>query len=481
MAVEIFGSTPTAVQKSACTFAAEWTRATSTAVSPRAFVDYVKGQLPTARNVDLVRTWTSLRAHISEHGEESLKEAFKNAAPLTLDEVTRFGSAANGAERLPEHKKSKTKRAPKQQALEMPLLASSSSPPSSDRSSQGSSSLSSRACEGIKQQEESSLHSFVIDNSKTVVQLFASKDKEEVAQILEKRSAEEQDAEDERAFMATYLSTPKATGCALGRGWLGSTDEATALDEDQREWLFKAIHDIYTVYKCCAFQLPLEEKESWYMTALWSFLLSFFNQNKSLIYRPGESVSKASALRKNASRTLETRRSHGHKIDGLILSRMTLLEFGGIEAARTNDGSQSTKALKDTRKLAKLLKDMHDCIISKTDDPSALHELGTYGVQISRTKMTIYRLRKVPVDGPHYQLVDLGSYMFPLMWDERGLAAVAITRLLAALVALKKAMEAMETKIAMWTVPGVRFEHEVLVETLSSPPRSSDANESSNS
>ncbi|KAG9320782.1 hypothetical protein KVV02_005056 [Mortierella alpina] len=472
MALDIFGPTPTTLQISACKFVVKWTGTTYTAVSPKAFVDFVKGQLPTTRNADIVWTWTSLRAHISEHGKDPLKEAFKNTALLTLDEVSRLWDAViatNDADQLPEQKKNKTKRASKQQALEEPSLSPSCSTPSSVRGSRSSSSLSSRACDA-----ESPLHSFVIDNVKTVIQLFAGKDREEVAQVLEDRGAEEQDTKDEQAFMARYLSTPKATGSALGRGWLGSTEEVAALDEDQREWLFKAMHDIYTVYKCCAFRLPLEEKEAWYMTALWSFLIPFFNQSKSLLYRPGEAVSEASAHRRNASRTLENRRSHGHKIDGLILSTMTQLEFGGIEAARTDDGTQSTKAHMDMRKLAKLLKDMHDCIMSKTEDPSARHELGTFGIQITRCKMTIYRLRKVPVDGPHYQLVDLGSYMFPPVWDERGLVAVAITRLLASLVALKKLMEDMDTKIAIWTIPGVRFEHEVLVQTLSSPPRSSD-------
>ncbi|KAF9574310.1 hypothetical protein EC968_006817 [Mortierella alpina] len=437
MAVDIFGSTPTALQRLACRFAAECAQTTSTSVSPIAFVDFMKRQLPTARNADLVWTWTALRSHISEHGKDPLKEAFKDAALLTLDEVTRLKDITNRAERLPEHKKNKTK--------------------------------------------ESALHSFVIDNAKTVVQLFADKDKDEVVQVLKKRDEEENDTENELAFMSIYLSTPRATGLALGRGWLGSSGEVDTLDEDLREWLFKAMHDIYTVYKCCAFRLPLEEKESYYMAAIWSFLLPFFNQGKSLTYRPGEAISEASALRKNASRTLETRRSHGHKIVGLILSTMTQLEFGGIEAARTYDGVQGTKALMDTRKLAKLLKDMHDCIISKTDDSNALQELRTFGIQISRTKVTVYSLRKVPMDGPHYQLVDLGFYMFPFIWDESGLAAVAIARLLIGLVSLKKSMEAMDAMIAKWTVPGVRFAHEVLIPTLNSPLRSSDADEPSDS
>ncbi|KAG0297039.1 hypothetical protein BGZ98_000729 [Dissophora globulifera] len=86
----------------------------------------------------------------------------------------------------------------------------------------------------------------------------------------------------------------------------------------------------------------------------------------------------------------------------------------------------SIKALMDARKITKVQKDMnmHDCIVPKTDDPNALHELETFDLQISRTKMMIYRLHKIQ------------------------LAAAAISRLLTGLVALKKSMEAMDTKIA---------------------------------
>ncbi|KAF8929935.1 hypothetical protein BGZ58_008591 [Dissophora ornata] len=369
MAANIFGPTPNLVERTACKFAAELTVATSPVLSPEAFVDFVKGQLPTARNKDLVWTWTSLRAHISEHGQDPLKVAFKNAALLTPDEVTRLWDAINDAEQEQEHKKDETKAENLQEFKGKLWTVTSGTVVDIDICSHV-----------LSLKKESSLHSLVIDNAKTVIQLFTGKDKEEVAQVLEERGDEEQDTEDEQAFVARYLSAPKATGFALSRGWLGSTEEDDALDEDQREWLFKAMHDIYTVYKCCAFRLPLEEKESWYMTTLWSFLLPFLNEGNALVYRPGEAVSEASVLRKNAARTLEIRRVYRHKIDGLISSTTMQLEFGGIEAAKTDEGAQSTKTLMDTRKLAKLLKDMHDCIVSKTDDPNALHELETFGL-----------------------------------------------------------------------------------------------------
>ncbi|KAF9973253.1 hypothetical protein BGZ73_003503 [Actinomortierella ambigua] len=477
------------------------------------------GRLPTTRSKAILRSWMTLRAHLSEHGKDSLKIAFENAPLLTLEEVTRLRTTSEEVGQEREDKSDEAtieikQRASKRQVVQQSSGLSSNTTSASKCSSQSSRSSASRAREDMRKQysdnlyafngklwtatsgtvvdmticsyvlslnKESSLHSFVIDNAETVIQLFTDKDREEVAQILELREDERHDASEEQAFFAKYLSAPRATGFALSRGWLGSPEDGSALDDDKREWLYKAMHDIYTTYKCCAFRLPLEEKESWYITALWSFLLPFFNEGNALIYRPGETMSEASALRKNASRSLETRRIHGHKIDGLISSAMTQLELGGIEAGKTDGGCQSTKTLTDTRKLAKLLKDMHDRIVRKTDDEKALHELETFGLIISRAKMTMLRLRKLRVDGPHYQLVDHGSYSFPLVWDERGLAPVAITRLLIALVTLKKAMEAMDVKVAEWTIPGARFEHKVFIQTLDSPLRSSDADGSSDS
>ncbi|KAG9073382.1 hypothetical protein KI688_001177 [Linnemannia hyalina] len=227
MAVSIFGPTPNVLERTACKFVAELKVATGPVVSPEAFVDFVRGQLPTVRNKDVVWTWTSLRAYISEHGQDPLKVAFKNAALLTLDMVTRLWDATDDAEQEPEHKEDETKQqASKRKALQQPSRSPSNSICLSDRSGRGSSSSASRARDAMQKQyegnlqafkvklwtvtsgtvvdmeirshvlslmKESSLHSFVIDNAKAVIQLFTDKDKEEVAQVLEERGGEEQD------------------------------------------------------------------------------------------------------------------------------------------------------------------------------------------------------------------------------------------------------------------------------------------------
>ncbi|KAG0235552.1 hypothetical protein BGW42_005165, partial [Actinomortierella wolfii] len=94
MAANIFGSTPNAIERITCKFVVTLAGATATIVSPEEFVKFVKGQLPTVRSTDLVRTWTSLRAHISEHDQSPLKEAFKNIALMTIHEATQLADTS---------------------------------------------------------------------------------------------------------------------------------------------------------------------------------------------------------------------------------------------------------------------------------------------------------------------------------------------------------------------------------------------------
>ncbi|KAG0241821.1 hypothetical protein BGX31_000835 [Mortierella sp. GBA43] len=120
---------------------------------------------------------------------------------------------------------------------------------------------------------------------------------------------------------------------------------------------------------------------------------------------------------------------------------------------------------------------MHDWIISKTDDPNTLHETETFGSRSTAPGSPCTGSAKPRVDGPHHQLVNHGSHVCHLVWDDRGLAAAAIAGLITGMVAMKNAMRAMDTKVATWTVPGIRFEHEVLIQTLNSLHRSSDTDE----
>lgn len=117
-----------------------------------------------------------------------------------------------------------------------------------------------------------------------------------------------------------------------------------------------------------------------------------------------------------------------------------------------------------------MLKDTHDGIVAKATD-DIRQDLATYGLQISRARVTLFSLRKR--NGRYFQLLCDGSFEFPPTWDRQGMAAESVARLQIRLIALKKDMEAMSAKIAAWTLRGNDgFDREVMVPTLASPVHS---------
>ncbi|KAG0269480.1 hypothetical protein DFQ27_003392 [Actinomortierella ambigua] len=313
--------------------------------------------------------------------------------------------------------------------------------------------------------KESPLHSFIISNVRSVTDLFSSEDKAIVAQELTRKRDGDPTTDAEAAFVSLYLSTPHNTQTALSHGWQLSSD--STLDSTTKMSLYHAMMQIYMAYQQDNMKLSTSQSESWYAITLWALLPTILRMGGRLDHQPGEVVSEASALRKNVDRDLEGRRMHGRKLDGVISCSVTGLELGAIEAAKVDVGAQGTKSLSDSRKLAKAMKDMHDRVVAKSRD-DIRDKLKTFGLLLSRNKMTVYILRRLP--GRHYQLVDDGSYTFPITWDARGLGARAIADLLVRLVLLKKEMEEMADRVVEWTQPGAGgFEKEVLVRTLTTP------------
>ncbi|KAF9968183.1 hypothetical protein BGZ65_012768, partial [Modicella reniformis] len=184
--------------------------------------------------------------------------------------------------------------------------------------------------------------------------------------LAKKDATEKTDLETAKVFLSKYVSTPAATQAALSRGWQTDLNaEQSPLDDDTRYWLYTAVVQIHRVYKQEEFRLPTWKSESWYMTKLLAFLPDLLCAGSTLVHQPGEVQSKASVLRKNADRNLWSKWVPGRKIDSLFACQKTEFELGALEATRTDAGMQTTKALSDTRKLGKLLKDMHDCIRAK--------------------------------------------------------------------------------------------------------------------
>ncbi|KAF9974729.1 hypothetical protein BGZ73_001812 [Actinomortierella ambigua] len=481
-------------------------------ISGKRFAAFLRSRQPWVRNKKIVLAWAKLKAHASSN-EGPFQQAFLDTALLTIDDIPGLAGDETEPRDLEEQtdhtEKPKAKRRRSKvtddKEGDNSTISKSGSNSSSNGSNNSNSSSSSGSTLTVKRlrrmhdeylhnfddysglpwllpsgtnvdkvihqhvqslKKESPLHSFVISNVRTVVDLFTSEDRAAVAQELARKKDGSPTTEAETAFMSQYLTTPHATQSALSYGWQSSAADS-ALDASTKMALYYAMMQIYMTYQQENLKLSTSQSESWYITMLWAFLPTIFKMGGRLDHQPGEVVSEASALRKNVDRDLESRRVHGRKLDGVVSCTVTGLELGAIEAAKADAGPQGTKSLSDSRKLAKVMKDMHDRVAAKASD-DIRDKLQTFGLLLARNKVTIYTLRRLP--GRHYQLVDDGSYTFPITWDARGLGAKAIVALLARLVVLKKEMEEMADRVVEWTQPGVGgFERDVVVRTMTTP------------
>ena len=160
-----------------------------------------------------------------------------------------------------------------------------------------------------------------------------------------------------------------------------------------------------------------------------------FDSEGQLDHQPGEVSSQSSGLRKNRGRTFDEKLFPGRKTDGLISSAVARLEICTIEAARKDNGASSTKALTDTRKMAKDMKDMNNMVRTKSVD-CVRQRLVTYGIRISAGTITFYTLRQRP--GRFYQLCMESTISFPAIWSSE--TTTTILSVLASLLAFKKEM-----------------------------------------
>ncbi|KAF9427573.1 hypothetical protein BGZ94_004632 [Podila epigama] len=480
------------------------------AFSLRSYVNYVLQHNSNARSRQLVRAWTTLQSHVTKYGPTNLQNARIDATTLTVTDATRFLKEARAAHNIPgkkngdkatirEHDLPKTEAAVSSSRHPITRLCVSNPISSNSNNSSNTSSLSVNTLNLMRERyqqnymsytgeswklpsgtvvdeairalvmdmkKESTLQSFIIDTPKVVIDLFDGVDRATVAQQLTGNGTPKKiDMELEMTFLSTYLQAPDATQKALSRGWHA---EKRPLEDGTRYWLYTSVLQLHRVYKQVGFKLPTGQSESWYMTQLMAFLPELICAGNAVSYLPGEVQSKASAQRKNADRTLSAKRVQGRKIDGLFICQKTEFEIGALEAARTDEDMQATKALSDTRKLGKLMKDMFDCIRAKASD-EVEHDLITFGIQVSRARITFFSLQKLA--GRYFYMKNDGSFALPLVWDDEPESAEVVLCVLNNAMQLKARMEEMAKKVRRWTRTGPPngFDRDVTVSTLPSP------------
>ncbi|KAI8362431.1 hypothetical protein B0O80DRAFT_524748 [Mortierella sp. GBAus27b] len=293
---------------------------------------------------------------------------------------------------------------------------------------------------------ESTLHSFIVENVRVIVDLFPESDKVEVREALEQsRGRMPSLSAEELAYLALYNKSPSEVYDDIDSGRNNATVSATGglPDKDFRVLVLHCMIQIYRTYSKNNFLLPNEQSESWYMNRLWSVFSLIFDNEIDLDYQPGQ----ASDSRRNKERRLDDRQLPGREADGLIVASETGLEICVIVAGNKDDGPRSTKALKDMRKMAKEMKDMHDLIRARATQ-NIRASLKTFGIRVSGLSITLYSLRQL--QGRFYQLSVDSTIAFPPRWN--ALTTTTILAVLAKLVAFKKELSETAAQVTNATV-----------------------------
>ncbi|KAG0308141.1 hypothetical protein BGZ98_008891 [Dissophora globulifera] len=327
---------------------------------------------------------------------------------------------------------------------------------------------------------ESSLHSFTITDSETVLKLFTSaEDKQAVSKVLKGLTDDDTIwtlSKAEEHYLSLYDKPPGELEDVLDMGCLGvmadakvnSANSGATCDLPDRSFC-SLVHglfgDLFRVYKRNKFQLPTKKSESWFRENLWATLHNVFNVPDELCYEPGEVHSQASARRKNRERESTQIKLHvGRKADGLATSATPACELLVVEAANVDNGFQGTKAMNDTLKLSKTMKDMFDYILEKIEEKTkdeaklkiARDQLITFGLRISAGSFALYTLRKL-AQGRYYVFKCEGMLAFPEVWKDDGSNTSTILMVIYTLLAMKRQLLEMAKKIMDSTKVGFKL------------------------
>ncbi|KAF9585906.1 hypothetical protein BGW38_000096 [Lunasporangiospora selenospora] len=295
---------------------------------------------------------------------------------------------------------------------------------------------------------ECSLHSFVIDNPATVLDLFPdSRDKDELKRVLIDRMGEELPAlsPSEKALLEMYTMGPaELAELFTTKTWPAVSALMTEKPSDEFQCLvYECMHQLRKVYRQERMAMPQTPHESWIVNRLWGFLADALSNPENVEFRPGEYASLASMHRRNLGRPTQARQFSGHKVDGVAIAASHKLELLVIEAAKKDEGPNTTKAMDDRMKLCKLSKDMLDFVRCKTEHNFS-KQLNTFGIQISGESARFFTLRQRY--GRFYQLCQEGTVSLPSVWT-RKVNTKSVLRVLSMVLTIRKALFSMAESV----------------------------------
>ena len=296
---------------------------------------------------------------------------------------------------------------------------------------------------------ESLMHSFIIANVDTVVDLVEKQvDKDELLRVLGDNEDDERAwvlSDAEQAFIKLYDKSPAEVNRLISIGYTGVLAEGNGLTEPPDAAFCDEVHSLVdrlrSIYKRNLYRLPEKQTEAWYRENHWSILNDVFNIPEAIRYQPGEVNCEASGRRKNEQRTSSlVKQQCGRKADGIIKGTTETYELAIMEAANVENGPQGTKAMTDTVKLGKMMKDCFD-LIRRNSRTDALHMLTIYGMRVSAGTISFYRLRHR--HGRFFQLSCEGSVAFPVLWQSNGANTSKLLTVITLLLAFRRQIQAM--------------------------------------
>ncbi|KAF9920184.1 hypothetical protein FBU30_010027 [Linnemannia zychae] len=484
LTIKVFNHRPSGHEKYAAQYIARMCKSPVPSPNVKGFVDFFSIEYPSAFQSSIARTWNKLKDHFSNENNIDFADIQDHINVNGLISAFAAAPRMSEASSVSSNMSSQSRSAP----IRITRTRGSSGENSSSNSSTGksSSSGSQLSTETVLKMRtlfqknfeaydgdawelpsgatlddllaaqiealpyESSLHSFVIEDAKSTMQLAADeKDRVLLKKVLVDRSEEHLPGltEPETEFLKKYNLPPTDLWKLLATsGWqtIGS-DLETKPDEDFQRIVHTALLDLLTAYQQVGMEIPTGSTESWYMHVLWHFLGALLSCPRRLEYQPGEVHSSASSHRRNKIRTRDGRQYIGHKADGIVVSKLSRFELCAIEAAKKENGPNGTKALDDVRKLAKMTKDMHDKI-REVATVVIRDRLLTFSIRISALTMTLYTMRQRP--GRFYQMCIESSASFPSMWTEEN--TTVILGVLERILVFRKAMIEMGRQVPQW-------------------------------
>lgn len=338
---------------------------------------------------------------------------------------------------------------------------------------------------------ESTLHSWIISDIEEVIQLATDpRDKEGLKQALDRPRNEAlwRLPEAEEQYLRLYDKSPTEVQRMLKCGYGSVMDGATAAarareydaknhatttsttnsssppEEDFCDLVHELVNSLYRMYKRNKFTLPNSKSESWYRENVWIMFHELLDVDEAIQYMPGEHHSQASGQRENRTRkSSQEKQQVGRKTDGVVMCVSPELELGTVEVANADHaGPNSTKALEDTLKLAKTMKDQFDRICdnsssidralpASSSSPSDPHRppLTTYGLLIAGGTISFYTLQHRC--GRFYQFSCKGTAALPAEWMSNGRNTKTILSVISFLLCFRRQAIAMAATIGNLT------------------------------